>query len=227
MARRRFPNDFYWPLGGLGFGDEIAEVYPEEASLLGAITILWNYHEDQLRAVFLRLMASPHETYAGAVWDRQPTHQAKRNLLALALEHRSDLTPLQRTLLSEVLEGTKRVADRRNELLHGIYMVHGNTQQVFAVSQSPNSTKPPRYHKSSVKDLRVVLADLERMISVQGYLAVSLIDPDGRMIREIGDGVKTWRNTQPSPAPGNPESGSPPPSARPKRASKPKLPPQS
>lgn len=227
MAKRRFPDDFYWPVGSIAYGDEIADLFPDEASLIGTIAILWNYHEDQLRDVFVRLSGSPHAQFAAAIWDRQPTHQAKRGLLSLALENIPNLTPLQRELLSAVIERTKKIADRRNELLHGVYVVHGNTDNLFAVSRRPNSSKPEKYHKSSIRDLRQVLADLEELMAIRSHLSVTLIDPEGKLIQEIRSARHTWKGTPPEPRTESPESGSHPPSPRPTRQSKRKPPPQS
>lgn len=140
-------RDWYWPLGALDYAAEIQEEYPKEAELLGVITILWNRQELGLRRLYLEIIASRRPAYAEAIWDRQPTHQARRDLLALAL-HTVKLTKRQSQILSFVLEKTKVAADRRNELIHAEYVVHGRTQQLHAKVKSPRSNKPAKHPES-------------------------------------------------------------------------------
>jgi hypothetical protein len=207
----------------MGYGGEIAQFYADEAAMIGAITILWNHHEDRLRAIFARILASPKEGYAEAIWDRQPTHQAKRNLLAMALDF-GGLNDGQRDLLERVIEDTKTLADRRNDLLHGKYVVHGNTNNLFAVVRSPNSTKPAKYQKNTVNDLDKVSEALERLIDLAGYLNVSLLDEDGSLVQAIR--ALALQQKRSAPPHQSPPIDSPPPTGRRKRAPKQQPPPR-
>src|SRR4051812_17682830 len=128
MSRNPTEDDF-WPLGGLSYASEIHDYYPDEAELLGTIAILWNRQELALRRIFLRILASKREAYAEAIWDRQSTHQGRRDLLATAL-HTVKLTKRQTIYLNWIIENTKTVADRRNELLHAEYVVHHRTSKL-------------------------------------------------------------------------------------------------
>src|SRR5690348_3757755 len=105
------PSDKYWPLGALEYASEIHDMYGTEAELLGVITILWNRQEIALRHLFVELMASRRPEYVGAVWDRQTTHQNRRDLLELAL-HAVKLTKRQRGIQAWVIDNTKTLADR-------------------------------------------------------------------------------------------------------------------
>jgi hypothetical protein len=223
---RRHPDDFYWAVGGLGYGGEIQDLFQDEAALLGVITILWNHYEGQLRALFVQMLKTPRTSYAEAIWDRQPTHQAKRNLLAMAADH-GKLSAKSKQILAVLIEETKAVADRRNDLLHGRYEVHGNTDQLFAVTKSPNSSKPPKRHKSTVKDLEKVIASIERLMQLRFLLAVQLFDASGKKrleIQGLADQLRAEGKISPLE---NPRSDSPPPSVPRKHAPKRPRPPQS
>jgi hypothetical protein len=156
-------SEWYWPLGALGYGPEIRDFFPEEAEMIGVITILWNRQEMALRRLFCLLVASKRPSYAEAIWDRQPTHQARRDLLAVAFQT-VRMTKRQAATLKFVLEKTKVIADRRNELIHAEYVVHGRTDQLHAKVKSPRSNKPPKHQKVSTNDLQGVIADLGELV---------------------------------------------------------------
>lgn len=181
--KKRAKEEFYWPLGLVQYGAEIEELYPDEAQLLGAITILWNHHEDALRSIFSNMFESGRKSYCEAIWDRQPTHQAKRNLLAMALEH-VELTDRQRLLLEEVLKRTKKFADRRNDLIHGIYEVHGRSSELFARVKS-RGAKAEKRQRSSKKALQQAVQDLEMLMQLESALSIEMIDPDGKLIASM------------------------------------------
>lgn len=141
--------------------------------MLGAITILWNRQELALRSLYLRILASQRPAYAEAIWDRQPTHQARRDLLALAI-HTVKLTKRQAEALNWLIEKTKTLADRRNELLHAEYVVHGRTDQLHAKVKAPRSNKPPKHQKVATADLKTVIADLERLLQVAEWVRLEL-----------------------------------------------------
>src|SRR3712207_3157516 len=115
MVKKR-EEDWYWPLGAMSYAYEIREDFAEEAAMLGAITILWNRQEARLRTLFVTLLGTKRTAYAEGIWDRQPTHQARRELLAVALQT-VKMTKRKRAILQWVIDRTKRVADRRNELI--------------------------------------------------------------------------------------------------------------
>src|SRR3954468_21633132 len=94
---------WYWPLGALSYGHEIRDFFPEEAELLGVITILWNRQEIALKGVFLSILEPRVTSYGEAIWDRQPTHQSRRDLLAVALET-AELSDRQKSILNYVIE---------------------------------------------------------------------------------------------------------------------------
>lgn len=161
---RKVPKpDWYWPLGALSYASEIHDYFPEEAQLLGAITILWNRQELALTELYTRLIASRRPDYAKAIWDRQPTHKARRDLIALAMDT-AKLTKRQKGVLRWVLDNTKVLADRRNELIHAEYVVHAPTDKLHARVSPPNSSKPPKHQKADVKALQGVVSDLERLV---------------------------------------------------------------
>lgn len=157
------PDDFYWPLGLLSYGNEVRNSFPEEAELLGVLTILWTRQEMALRTIYLNLLNARRRDYAGAIWDRQPTHQSRRDLLSLALDT-VKLTKRQHGLLSHLIKQTKVLADRRNELIHAEYVVHARTDTLHAKVSSPRSTKPAKHQRAAVSDLRKVVDDLSGLI---------------------------------------------------------------
>ena len=131
--------------------------------MLGIITILWNRQELKLQHLYCQLIASKRPAYAEAIWDRQPTHQARRDLLAIAL-HTVKMTARQKSILSFIIEKTKTVADRRNELLHAEYVVHGRTDKLHARVKAPRSNKPVKHQKVTAGDLQAVIDDLEYLL---------------------------------------------------------------
>ncbi len=162
----RIPREeFYWPLAGLSGSSEIHDFFSEEAELLGVITILWTRQEMALRRLFLQILASKRPEFGEAIWERQPTHQARRDLLALALKT-VKLTKRQRVFLDFIIDRTKDVADRRNELLHAEYVVHGRTEKLHAKIKTPKSSKPPKHQRATAADLKIVVKTLEDLIGI-------------------------------------------------------------
>lgn len=158
-------TDWYWPLGSLGYADEIRDQFPIEAELLGVMTILWSRQELALQRVFEGLVASRNGDYVSAIWDRQPTHQAKRDLLALALTT-VKLTKRQTAVLAQIIEKTKTIADRRNELIHAAYVVHGENYKLHARVKPPRSNKPPKYQKATEADLKCFLSEMQQLVRI-------------------------------------------------------------
>ena len=156
-------RDWYWPLGALDYEHEIRDFFPEEAEMLGVITILWNRHEKALGWLFLDILKTRRRAFAEAIWSRQSTHQGKRDLLALAL-HTVKLTKRQASALRWVIDNTKTVADRRNELIHAEYVVHGRTDKLHAKVRAPRSNKPPKHQKVTTADLQKIIVDLSRLV---------------------------------------------------------------
>ena len=131
--------------------------------MLGIITILWNRQEAALFRIYNKLIASQRPEFAKAIWERQPTHQSRRDLLSIALQT-VRMTKKQAAILDYVIEKTKTMADRRNELMHAEYVVHGRTDKLHAKVKSPRSTKPPKHQKLSTKDLQQIVDDLEHLL---------------------------------------------------------------
>lgn len=155
--------DRYWPLGGLFYSAEIGENFPEEAELIGTLTILWTRQELALKRLFVTLLASSRREYAEAIWDRQPTHQARRDLLELALRA-TKLTKRQAGILKWLVERTKVVADRRNELIHAEYVVEHKTDRLHARVKSPRSTKPVKHQRITPAELQALIAELDNLL---------------------------------------------------------------
>lgn len=155
--------DRFWPLAAVEYEHEIADYFPDEAQLLGAIVILWNRQEIALRDIFVDLLNASQRDYAGAIWDRQPTHQAKRDLLELALTTMR-LSKRKIGILRWVIDNTKTLADRRNELIHAEYVVHQRTDRLHAKVKSPRSSKPPKYQQVGASDLRTVVQEMSLLL---------------------------------------------------------------
>lgn len=156
-------SDSHWPLGLLGYAGEIEDLFPEEAMHIGIITILWNIHEANLSRLFCSILGAKSESFARAIIAKQPTHKAKRDLLALALQH-TKLTKKRTNWLNAVLHETKRLADRRNSLIHGKYVVSFQNNDLYTEQNSPNSTRPKKPQRNSVKELKKVTQDLEALV---------------------------------------------------------------
>jgi hypothetical protein len=176
VPKSNLNNDWYWPLGSLSYSPEIRDFFSEESELIGVITILWNRQELALRSIFLHILEPRIKAYAEAIWDRQPTHQSKRDLLSLAVDT-AELTLRQASLLSYIIEKTKVIADRRNELIHAEYVVHGRTDVLHAKVKPPRSSKPAKYQKLSVKDLLSAIKELEELLGITEYNSFDFLGP--------------------------------------------------
>lgn len=153
----------FFSLGGLDYAREIHEGYEEEVALLGSIMVLWNRQELALRQIFLGLLSARQSKYAKAVWDRQPTHKAKRDILWLALDT-VRMSKRRRGILTWVLNRTKTLADRRNELIHAEYVIDLKTDVLHAKVNAPNSLKPPKYQQLRASDLAAVERDMVELL---------------------------------------------------------------
>lgn len=179
IPKRAVSKDWYWPLGSLGYSPEIRDTFPEEAEMVGVITIMWNRIEQGLRHLFMEILEPRTATYGEAIWDRQPTHQARRDLLSVALET-ANLSERQSAILSYIIEKTKGMADRRNELIHAEYVVHGRTDKLHAKVKSPRSTKPAKFQKLSTKDLQTVIDGLDELFGVIEGAFFEFLGPEAR-----------------------------------------------
>ena len=174
--KRQPKPDRYWPLGQIEYEHEIEDSFPDEARLLGTIMILWNRQELALRALFVSLLSARQRTCAKAIWDRQPTHQARRDMLALALTT-VKLSKRKTGILTWVIDNTKTLADRRNELIHAEYVVHHETDRLHAKVSSPRSNQPPKYQQVGESDLRVVVDDLSWLLRATQKAHIELSEP--------------------------------------------------
>lgn len=221
MAKPSKP-DWYWPLGALSYASEIHDFFPDEAELIGVITILWNRQELALRRIYVLIIASARPAYAEAIWDRQPTHKARRDLLDLAL-HTVKMTKRQKAILSWVIDKTKVVADRRNELIHAEYVVHGRTDILHARVSPPNAKSPAKHQKVDRADLQKVVEDVENLVQAteaawREFYTRQMKAISAKLGREIAEFQRSREN---------PQSDSPPPSAPRKPRAERQRPPQS
>ena len=188
--KRQDTPDWYWPLAALEYEHEIEDSFPDEARLLGTIMILWNRQELTLRSIFIDLLNARQRPYAEAIWDRQPTHQAKRDLLALALTT-IKLSKRKSNILTWVIDNTKTLADRRNELIHAEYVVHGRTDRLHTKVKSPRSNKPPKYQQAGESDLRIVVEDLSWLLHATSTARIELSDKMKRFSKQLGKELET------------------------------------
>lgn len=192
------PKDWYWPLGGINYASEVHDFFPEEAELLGSITILWNRQEAALRRLFAELIAprATRRDYALAIWDRQPTHQARRDMLALAFDA-AKLTKRQKGILKWIVDRTKTLADRRNDLMHAEYVVHGRTDALHARVKAPKSQKPPKHQRAAVSDLIVVERELEHLLqATEAALFEFMPARKRRDLKALGNELAAFRRCQ-------------------------------
>lgn len=161
--------------------------------MIGVITILWNRQELALRSIFLNILEPRDKAFGEAIWDRQPTHQAKRDLLALSLEN-ATMSDRAKSILSYIIDKTKIMADRRNELIHAEYVVHGRTEKLHAKVKSPRSTKGAKYQKLSVKDLQTIINDLDELLGITEANTFEFLGADARKDWDkIGEELKSLR----------------------------------
>jgi len=194
------PEDWYWPLAGLEYAIEIREFFSSEAELIGTITILWNRQELALRQVFLNILEPRIKSFGEAIWDRQPTHKSKRDLLTLAMDN-TKLNHRQKAILNYIIEKTKNLADRRNQLIHAEYVVHGRTNILHGKIKSPRSTKPPKYQKLSPKDLTSVVVELEGLLGITEYNEFEFLGPEPRihhdkLMKDLTESARSLKNQQ-------------------------------
>ena len=203
IPKGKLGKDWYWPLASLSYSPEIRDFFPEEAEMIGVITILWNRQELALRSIFLSILEPRSKEFGEAIWDRQPTHQARRDLLSAALDT-AKMTKRAKAILSYVIDKTKVMADRRNELMHAEYVVHGRTEKLHAKVKPPRSIKDAKYQKLAISDLQVIIDDLDGLLGVTEYNAFEFLGPKGRrMWNKIGKELKALKQEM-----GNPQSDS-------------------
>lgn len=201
--KRQSKPDWYWPLGALEYEHEIADFFPDEAQMLGVIMILWNRQELTLRTIFVDLLGTRRPEYAEAIWDRQPTHQAKRDLLELALTTLK-LSKRKAGILRWVIDNTKTLADRRNELIHAEYVVHHRTERLHAKVKAPRSNKPPKYQPTGASDLKVTVEELSFLCRAT-EAAYTELSPRFRKLSKLLDLKSLSAKAAPQP-PQNPQS---------------------
>jgi hypothetical protein len=178
----------------MSYSSEVEDFFPEQAELLGVITILWNRQELALRDCFLNLLEPRAWAYGEAIWNRQSTHQNKRALLSLALET-ADLNQRQKGILDWIIEQTKTVADRRNELIHAEYVVHGRTGELHAKVTAPRAQKP-KHQRLSVRELRKVIDQLDYLLQATEAAKFELLSPAKRA--EFEATIQALRGREPS-----------------------------
>ena len=198
--------DWYWPLGSLEYEAEIEDFFPDEARLLGTIMILWNRQELALRSLFLDLLNARQRAYAESIWDRQPTHQARRDLLALALTT-VKLSKRKAGILTWVIDNTKTLADRRNELINAEYVVHHRTDRLHAKVKAPRSNKPPKYQQVGASDLQDVVQELSWVLRATESAHFELSDRLRRISKKLDAALKPLA-TEIQQAQESPQSGS-------------------
>jgi hypothetical protein len=130
--------------------------------MLGVITILWNRQESSLRRMFIWILRAKSDDYAAAIWDRYPTHKARRDALEMAIDN-AKLTKRQKGILRWVIDQTKTMADRRNELIHAEYVVGNRSEKLHAKVKPPNA-KGTKHQRVSASDLRVIIRDLDFLV---------------------------------------------------------------
>jgi hypothetical protein len=217
--KRKRKAPWFWPLGGLSYSTEVRDFFPEQAELLGTITMLWNRQELALRDCFLNVLEPSVWAYGEAIWNRQSTHQNKRALLSLALEH-GKLSKRQQQILDWVIENTKTVADRRNELIHAEYVVHGGTGELHAKVTAPRALKP-KHQRLSVRELNKVIEQLDRLLQAPEAAKFELLSPAKRAEFDATMQALKGRGH------GNQQNDCRPPSPRRKRGAAKSPPPQS
>jgi hypothetical protein len=176
---KKLMEDSFWPLGGLSYSQEIRDFFPEEAEMIGVITIIWNRQELALRSIFLNILEPRDKGFGEAIWDRQPTHHAKRELLAISLES-STMSDQAKAVLTYIIDKTKIMADRRNELIHAEYVVHNRTDKLHAKVKLPRSAKGAKYQKLSVEDLQKIIDDLDELLGISEWNAFEFLGPEAR-----------------------------------------------
>lgn len=185
MAKKTNLSDGHWPLGALGYASEIEDTFPDEAMYIGIITILWNMHDENLSSLFCFLLGAKSESLARAIIDKQPTHKAKRDLLALAHAN-IKLSKHRAGWLDVIIKETKRLADRRNSLVHGRYVVSFKDNGLYTEQNSPNSTRLKKPQKNGLRELKKVAEELETLIRItEGFMAEFIVRKVERSFRKL------------------------------------------
>ncbi len=98
------------------------------------------------------------------------------------------MTGRQVGILRFIIDKTKTVADRRNELIHAEYVVHAHTDKLHAKVKPPRSTKPARYQKLSVKDLAEIVDDVSALLQATEAAWLEFMPPEFRLkIDRLGE----------------------------------------
>lgn len=152
-------RDRHYPLGFWSGAREIQEDFGPEAEAIGVITILWSRHELALKDIFVALLR-PQERFAAQVWDAQNTHRGRAKLLRIALDT-MEISDKRRAILTEVLRRTAILAEKRNALAHGEYVLDMDQEALLARNHRPE--KQPIIRPSDLGALGAIIQELEEV----------------------------------------------------------------
>lgn len=164
-------RDRHYPLGFWSGASEIQDNYGAEAEAIGVITILWNCHEQALKAIFARLL-SPQDEFANLLWDSENTNRGRLKLLTLVRDGLS-MSEERQSLLGEVITRTGTLAEQRNALAHAEYVVDMDAQVLMARTQ--RRSKGALVRPSDLDALNRIIRDLEVLDRCVSALRLDLI----------------------------------------------------
>jgi len=175
-----------YPLGFVSGAHEIIENWPEEAQMLGVITILWNRLEHHLKRIFLYVVGEKPEFHT-ALWESETTHKGRMRLLTLALAH-IELSDIRRSYLGEIIQRVGVLSGKRNALTHGEYVLDNNDR---LKARKPGSKTPPSYTPSDVADLREVISALQEVDAYISALTLDYVPKD--LLESVAAAAKSLR----------------------------------
>lgn len=181
-------NSEPYPLGFVSGADEITTHYADEAQMLGVITIMWNRLELHLKDLFLQILGS-HREFAVGLWDAENTHRGRMKLIRLALDH-IELTEARRAYLAEIVSRVTMLAEKRNALTHGEYVVDDGES---LKARTARAKKPPTYMNCDIEALQEIIDGLEMADGLIARLSVDYLPQDLR--QQIAALAETVRNT--------------------------------
>lgn len=144
----------------------------ERLALIGAITMLWSTIEHRLFTIF-RFIATLDMTLADTVYMSLQTHQAKRNLVRRLTEEFVKHEDTKRSVLS-TLDEMKKCADQRNRLVHNLWVVEKETNDLYLMTTAPVKSGTSDIAKVPIRSLRDTLKKLHRLSVRADMLVLAL-----------------------------------------------------
>ena len=128
-----------YPVHFNGGPDDLLRLYPTEMGRLGVLSAFWVSTDHALCQLFQALLDDPG--LAHSAFYSISSAQARRDMV-LAVVRCSTLSPQHMTYVECAIKAHKTATQQRNDILHGLLVVHPDTGDL-ATSKFKPQTKTP------------------------------------------------------------------------------------